>query len=210
VLLVGANLRGLPIAPLLIISATAVLTFLALVTATALVLGEGRLTWFHHHVAVLATTGVVMAITHWPVLAYLDLVATALLAFNAVSRIGCLLTGCCHGRPSRSGIVYQSAHTPAGIPLALIGVPVLPVQLIESMIATALTTWCLLILASPAPAGTALGLSLAGYALARFWLETARGDRRLHAAGLSEAQWTATGIATILVLIGLTGAHWIP
>ena len=210
VLLVGAELRALPVMPLLIISTTAAATFIALVLATALIQGEGRLTWYHHHLAVLSTTGIVMVIAHWPVLAYLDLVGTALMAFSAFGRFGCLFAGCCHGRPARSGVIYRSRHADAGLSPILIGVPLRPVQLMESMIAAALTTWCLLTLSTTAPAGTAFGLSLAGYALARFWLESNRGDHRPHAAGLSEAQWTATGTATALLLIALTGAPWLP
>lgn len=196
--------------PLPFISLTAAVTFIVLVAATALILGEGRLTWYHHYIAVLSTTGAVIVINDWPVLAYLDVVGTALMAFSALGRVGCLLTGCCHGRPASSGLVYGSAHADAGLSPALIGVPLMPVQLAESLIAAALTSWCLLTLASPAPAGTTLGLSLAGYALARFWLETARGDRRLHAAGLSKAQWTATATAAALGLIALAGALWVP
>ncbi|HEU5486124.1 MAG TPA: prolipoprotein diacylglyceryl transferase family protein [Microlunatus sp.] len=209
VLILGAGTWQLPVAALLIISATAVGTFVLLVIAAALLLGEGRLTWFHHHLAVLLTTGIAALTAQWPVLACLDAVGTGLLAFGTFGRLGCLLVGCCHGRPARGGVVYGPAHADAGFPPALVGVPLRPVQATESVVVAVLTAACLWV-ATVAPAGAAFGLSLAGYALARFWLETWRGDRRPHAAGLSEAQWTATGVAAVVVLASLTGASWVP
>ena len=105
-LLTGAHLRGLPVAPLVIITATAGATFLIVVTVTALLLGEGRLTWYHHQLAVLTTTSTVLWVRHWPLLPYLDLVGTGLMAFTIFGRLGCLLVGCCHGRPARCGVIY--------------------------------------------------------------------------------------------------------
>lgn len=203
----GAVLRDLPWGPLAGLAATAVAVFLLLAVGTALVVGEGRLTWFHHQLAIVAASGLLLMIMERPVLGYLDLVGTGLLAFGACGRVGCLLVGCCHGRPVRSGrlrrlgVVYGPAHVRDGLGPAYAGVALVPVQLLEVVALTALTAGGLVTLGSNAPAGVALSLSLVGYAVARFALEPLRGDRRL-VAGLSEAQWTAVAV------VAAVGAGW--
>lgn len=57
-----------------------------------------------------------------PVLACLDLVAPAFLVGHAFGRIGCLLNGCCHGRPAQSAFpftVYSSEINQYCVPAQL-------------------------------------------------------------------------------------------
>ena len=197
---IGAGLRNLPLAPILVLAPTAVLIFLALAVGTALAVGEGRLTWFHHQLAIVLGCGLVLLALDRPVLGYLDLVGPGLLAFGAFGRLGCLLVGCCHGRPAHRGVVYGRAHVEAGLGSAYAGVVLVPVQLLEAGACAVLALACLVTLGSGAPAGASLALSLVGYAVVRFGLERLRGDTRPGAAGLSEAQWTA--LAVTLATLG--------
>lgn len=41
-----------------------------------------------------------------PVLGFLDLIAPAFLVGHAIGRIGCLLNGCCHGRPAQNAFPF--------------------------------------------------------------------------------------------------------
>jgi hypothetical protein len=210
VALVGAHLRGLSAGPVLVLAVVAVVAFLILAVSTALVVGEGRLTWFHHQLTVLAACAVALHVLGRPELAYLDVVGTALLTFSAVGRLGCLAVGCCHGRPARSGVVYGPAHVAVGFPSAYAGVTLFPVALWEACASGLLSGVAVWILATPAPPGIALTLSLVGYAAARFVLEHLRGDPRPQAGGLSEAQWTATVVATATLLLNVGGAVFVP
>ena len=191
---IGAGLRNLPLTPVLVLAPTAVMVFLALAVGTALVVGEGRLTWFHHQLAIVLGSSLVLLALGRPVLAYLDLVGAGLLAFGAFGRLGCLLVGCCHGRPAQRGVVYGPAHVEAGMGPAYAGVVLVPVQLVEGAACAVLALVCLVTLGSGAPAGTSLAFSLVGYAMARFVMERLRGDTRPRVAGLSEAQWTAVAV----------------
>jgi hypothetical protein len=61
-----------------------------------------------------------------PLAAWLDIVAVGLCGFLAFGRIGCFLTGCCHGIPCGFGVVYPFADHPVH------GVRLYPVQLLEA------------------------------------------------------------------------------
>jgi prolipoprotein diacylglyceryl transferase len=90
----------------------------------------------------------------------------------------------------------------------LVGVPLLPVQAIESSALFALAAGgSFLVIAGPAP-GSALVLYLAGYGAVRFLLERWRGDRRPSLSGLSEAQWT--GLSALAAVVALGAAGWLP
>lgn len=206
----GAGLRGLPLLPVLVLAGTAGAIFLLLAIGTALVVAEGRLTWFHHQLGIVAGCGLVLAITGRPVLGYLDLVGAGLLAFGVVGRVGCLLVGCCHGRPARHGVVYGPAHVEAGLELRYAGVVLMPVQLLEAVASASLLIACLATLGSTAAPGATLSLSLVGYAAARIGLERLRGDARPTAAGLSEAQWTAWVVALGAIGLWATGSAAVP
>jgi prolipoprotein diacylglyceryltransferase len=98
-------------------------------------------------------------------------------------------------------VVYGPAHVDAGLPSTYAGRVLIPVQLLEAGAAAMLVLACLFTLASTAPAGVALTLSLIGYAGARFGLELLRGDLRPRIAGLSEAQWTALAVTVAALVV---------
>lgn len=157
--------------------------------------------WF----AQLCAAGFLFALSE-PLLPYLDPVAIGLCVFLAAGRFGCLLVGCCHGRPSELGIVYGEAACADGFARHLAGVRLFPVQAIEALGLLAIGVACVFALAFGAP-GSALALFLIAYSVMRFGLEGLRGDRRPHLLGLSQARWMALAeFAFALVLIEARGA----
>jgi hypothetical protein len=199
----GAHL-GLSIGWLVALSAGAALSFLALAIATWASLGVERLVFYRHEILVLAMVAVASSASGRPVLPYLDVATVSLGVFLAIGRIGCAMVGCCHGRPFRFGLRYREDHAAAGFAGWLVGVPLAPVQVIESATVALLTGLAAIWLWRGAPPGAVLARQLVSYALMRFALERMRGDiERPTWLGLSEAQWTA-----MFVAVGVAAAEW--
>ena len=87
----------------LVLSAVAAATFFVLSACARGQDGGVRLVAYHHQVAVLAMTTVTLLLAGARVPGYLDSVAIGLGVFLAFGRIGCLMVGCCHGRPAAVG-----------------------------------------------------------------------------------------------------------
>lgn len=120
-----------------------------------------------------------------PVLAYLDRALVGLAVFLVFGRLGCATAGCCHGVRASFGFAYPHEQRP-GKPR----VYRLPVQLIEVAIwlLVAAVAAAQVLFAAP---GQALGTGLVLYGLARFALESVRGDVRPRWLGVTEARWLA-------------------
>ena len=171
--------------------------------------GGERYVFFHYQFASLTAAGIALAAWPGPVLAHLDLLALTLGIADASGRIGCVNTGCCHGRPARWGIRYSPAHVGAGFPPALVGVRLWPVQPLETLAVGVVVLAGAALLLTGAPPGTALTVYLLGYAACRFLLERLRGDAdRPHRGGLSEGQWTS--LATLLATLVAAELGWLP
>jgi prolipoprotein diacylglyceryl transferase len=141
----------------------------------------------HVWVAEACVAGVLWALGE-PVLAYLDAVAVGLSFFLAGGRIGCLLVGCCHGRPSSLGIRYGEEAALDGFPRHLVGVRLLPVPALEAAALLVIGASGLAALPS-APDGAVFTWFLVAYSVVRFGLEGLRGDERPHVLGLSVNRW---------------------
>ena len=120
---------------------------------------------------------------------------------HALGRIGCFLNGCCYGRPAGDhlcGIAYPPVCEPGRL---FPGVPLYPVQLIES--ACLLLIWLALLFAYPRRRknGAVFALYLVLYPPVRFWLEYLRGDERQAWFRIDVAQ--TTSLALLLVGIAL-------
>ena len=123
-----------------------------------------------------------------------------------LGRLGCLMVGCCHGRPGESGIRYRDEHAADGFSRLLVGVPLVPVQALESL-------WVFAVVAAGTLSlwgGSAPGAVLAGYTAAycsgRFFLEFLRGDSaRPYVWGFSEAQWTSALLLATVAGAGTLG-----
>lgn len=197
-----------------VLAVGSVLTFLALVMATKIATGEESIVYYHHEIAVLVVSALLLVLLGQPLLPFLDAVFMGLGLFLACGRIGCLLVGCCHGRPSPWGVRYRLEHAKAGFAPHLVGVKLFPIQLVESLFVFAtVAVGVTLMLAGAAP-GSALAFYSIAYGLARFSFEFFRGDRaRPYWRAFSEAQWTtlvlmsATAAAETGGLLPLSGWH---
>jgi hypothetical protein len=186
--------------------ATALLGFWTLAVATRFVTGRESLTYYHHEVLALLLTAGVLRLAGQPMLPYLDVMVLAIGLFFVFGRLGCLTTGCCHGRPSRWGVTYGAEHVPTGFPRYLVGVPVFPVQLLESCWVLATTAGGVVLLRGDPPPGSVLAWYTIVYGAGRFVFEWLRGDAgRPYFASFSEAQWTSLLLMSGTALAELAG-----
>ena len=121
-----------------------------------------------------------------------DFAIPALAIGHALGRVGCFLNGCCYGRPAAcGGVVYPPDCEPGRLHP---GVPLYPVQLIES--AVLLVIWLFLLRAYPRRRkdGAVFALYLVLYPPCRFLLEYLRGDERQHWWALDAAQLVSLGL----------------
>jgi hypothetical protein len=199
-----ARALGLLVTLMLLLSLVAAATFTVLSAYWRDIDGREQLVYYRHQAAVLTTTTVTLLIAGAPVLAYLDLVAVGLGLFLAFGRVGCLMVGCCHGRPASVGIRYGAEHVHAGFPAHRQGVRLLPVQALEA--AVALVAVGVAVVATWRRPGAGLAAYIVTYAAGRYALEHLRGDgARPYLLAVSEAQWTSLGFAAAVVALELTG-----
>jgi hypothetical protein len=184
---------GVAIVPL------AVVIFLALAMATKIVIGHELIIYYHHEIAVLSGSALFLRLLRQPVLPYLDIFVLGLGVFLACGRIGCLLVGCCHGRPYRWGITYHEHHAAAGFTPYYVGISLFPVQALESFFALAVVGFGVRMVLHGSAPGSAFSWYVIAYGFGRFCFEFLRGDpERPYFFGFSEAQWTS------LILMSLT------
>jgi len=184
----------------------AILIFLSISMITRIIVGQEILVYYHHQIAVIAGTVAVVSLQRQPLLPYLDVTVLGLGIFLACGRIGCLLVGCCYGRPSQFGITYGSRHAALGFPTYYTGVRLFPVQAVEAF-------WALGIVASGTSTilrGSSPGSVLAAWVLlygtGRFCWELLRGDPdRPYLLGFSEAQWTSFVLGCLIVWAEFAG-----
>lgn len=143
---------------------------------------------------VLVAVGGLAAAVGADVARVVDATTVGLGVFCLFGRLGCLASGCCHGRPSTFGIRYERGLH-ADDPLT--GVRLFPLQLVEAAwIGVVTSAAAVLALVSSRP-GAATSAWLLGYGAGRFVLEFARGD----GAGRSFVGPMTTAQATVACLI---------
>lgn len=177
--------------------------FIVVITlATAI---KGR-EWIVFYQALFAAVGAVVVaalLTHGRLWRELDVTVVGIGTFLVFGRIGCFQVACCHGRPSRRGVVYGAAHVTAGFWPRWEGRRLFPIQLVEAAGAGVLVVGAFVASTEPGAATIVFGT---GYAVMRFALELFRGDvLRPYARGVSEAQWCC--LATI-VICALAWPRW--
>jgi len=138
-----------------------------------------------------------------PTLAVLDATLAAVPLGMGIGRIGCLLAGCCYGRPTDAwwGITFSDPLAAAinGTPL---GVPLAPTQMIQSLdglLMFALLGWLFFRRRFD---GQIAALFFAVEGLSRFAVEFLRGDRRGHVGPLATSQWIGIGMVVAGALLG--------
>jgi hypothetical protein len=189
----------------LLLSAT--LTFFGLIMTTKIITGKERITYYHHEIAVMVVTALVLWLSRQPILPYLDITILGVGLFVAVGRVGCLLVGCCHGRPHRWGVCYRKEHADAGFTPYFVGVRLSPIQAVESLWVFCIVLVGSLFVLSGYPPGTALTWYFVAYSVGRFYFEFMRGDpERPYYWGFSQAQWISLILMFAIVWIELAGA----
>lgn len=205
--------RGLPCSVLFLLSISSVATFLCLAMLTKIVVGDERLIYYHHEIAIVVTSGFVLWLIGQLILAFLDIVLLGVGSFLACGRIGCFLVGCCHGRPHAFGVCYRDQHAAVGFPASLVGIRLFPIQLVESAAVASIVAVGLLMIWRDAQPGSILTWYSIAYGLVRFTIEFFRGDgSRPYLGSFSEAQWTTLLLITLTAVAELTGVlplqHW--
>ncbi len=123
---------------------------------------------------------------------------------HAFGRVGCFFAGCCYGMEYDGPLSYTYTVSAGSTPL---GVPLLPIQLIE--------TTCLLILFGALMIAFFKGkdrpflctkIYAIGYAAIRFTLEFFRGDKERGVALFSTSQWISIGIVVLVTTLWIIGA----
>lgn len=117
-----------------------------------------------------------------------DIFAVSVPLGHAMGRVGCFLSGCCFGIEYDGPLSYT--YVQSIDPNTPIGVPLLPVQLIESACLLCLYIALEIIFATTKNRGIRLLVYAAAYSVIRFTLEFFRGDVvRGFLFGLSTSQW---------------------
>jgi phosphatidylglycerol:prolipoprotein diacylglycerol transferase len=138
-----------------------------------------------------------------PVWSAADMYAPGVALGHVIGRMGCLLAGCCYGRPTDLpwGITFTSpvAAASAGTPL---GVPLHPTQIYDAG-AELLILVILLVFerrGRPYP-GRTWWLYMLLYAIARFIVEIYRADERGTFLGVSTSQFVSLIVAPIAIIM---------
>lgn len=189
--------KGLSLWTLLGLTGTSMLTFLGLVMITKIITGEERIIYYHHEIAIMIMAGLFLKLLKQPVLPYLDLTILGIGTFLACGRVGCLMVGCCHGRPHKWGVCYRKEHADAGFTHYYVGIRLFPIQAVESLWVFSLVIGGTIFVLGKYPPGEALAWYVINYDMGRFILEFFRGDpERPYYGGYSEGQWIS------LILMG--------
>lgn len=128
---------------------------------------------------------------------FADLYTTVLPLGHAFGRVGCFFAGCCYGIEWEHGYIYSD--TVGSTP---IGVPLLPIQLIEAGLLVLLFAVQLICYIHNSHAGRNTILYLTVYPIIRFVLEFFRGDsERGKFLWFSTSQWVSLIILAVLFVV---------
>ena len=130
---------------------------------------------------------------------YAAVIVPAIPLAHAIGRIGCFLAGCCYGRIVDTPISVYYRNPIGGAP---VGVPVFPIQLVESACNILVFVILLIYTRKRLKAGSVLFLYAILYGIERFCLEYFRADEiRGIFLGLSTSQW----ISIAMIIFGIVG-----
>jgi hypothetical protein len=189
----------------------AILTFLGLVMSTKIITGEERLIYYHQEIAVMVMAAIFLKITNQPLLPYLDITILGIGTFLFCGRVGCLMVGCCHGRPHQWGVCYRKEHADVGFTHYYVGIRLFPIQAVESLWVFGIVVVGVILIVSGRPHGEALAWYVINYDIGRFIMEFFRGDpERPYYLGYSQGQWISIILMGIVVwgeLAGILAFH---
>ncbi|MBR4125184.1 MAG: prolipoprotein diacylglyceryl transferase [Victivallales bacterium] len=149
-----------------------------------------------------------------------DLTAPVLPIAHAIARLGCLFNGCCFGVPATSplcvqypamgnDVLHQQIAHGVLKPDAVMPLPVVPVQLLESLVCLAIAGLIYYLERKKRLTHRRFLVYVLLYSVARVALEFLRGDYPQH-TGLTPAQWTTLLVVlpiTIAIIAFLTWRH---
>jgi hypothetical protein len=210
-----ADVTNLAIWPVVLCALTGAGVLFGLTWLYKAVTGREDLVYYQHEIAIMVCCMILLMLLQQPVLKYLDITLMGIGVFLLFGRIGCFSVGCCHGRIGKWGVIYTDKHVAEGFHKHFAGIPIFPIQLVESgCVLATVFIGCYAIIGGYLP-GTALLLYTVIYGAVRFILEYYRGDtERPYWKGFSEAQWTTCGIFAASVILSLLGLlphyswHW--
>ena len=161
---------------------------------------------YHYQILSIASAIVFLWLIEEPILLYVDVLVIGFTGAQINGRIGCLMVGCCHGRPHPWGVCYGEKHVEAGYRNYLQGARLLPVQLFEAIWLLFLTIIAIIFLLNGHIPGEVLAWYVVGYGTGRFFLEFLRADTdRLYFQQFSEAQWTTLILICLITFMELSG-----
>ena len=155
-----------------------------------LMLQHGGLSWFGGLVAGGGAVAWYVKKHRLPLWRSLDCIAPYLALGHAIGRIGCLLNGCCFGKPSVWGIYFPE-----------IDQTLLPVQILSSLFLLGIFVVLRLLQERPHPAGKILLVYLLLYSVKRFFIEFLRGDTQVVLWGLKLFQFTSIALFVFSVIM---------
>lgn len=153
----------------------------------SIMLQHGGLSWFGGFILGTFCAVFYLKIKKFSVLRALDLLAPFIALAQAIGRIGCLLNGCCYGRPSAFGI-YFPVHDAA----------LIPTQIYSSLIALSIFVYLRICQDSPGiKEGEVFFTYLLLYPAGRFFIEFWRADNPVILWGLSLFQLISIALFAI-------------
>jgi phosphatidylglycerol---prolipoprotein diacylglyceryl transferase len=131
-----------------------------------------------------------LSVPFWP---FWDAGTFTLLTGMAFARVGCLLTGCCAGRPTtgRFGLVLADSR---GVRTRRV-----PTQLLEGAVALVLLAATAVAAATEPPPGALFAGALGAYSFARLFLQPLR-ERQRRLAGVPVLGLASAGLFAVAVL----------
>lgn len=138
---------------------------------------EGGLSWFGGLIAAILFSCFYLKRKNSPLYATLDLIVPFLALGQAIGRIGCLLNGCCFGKPSQFGL-YFNIHEAT----------LIPTQLYSSLLLVLIFIVLRIMQEKPHREGQIFFMYLLFYSLKRFLIEFLRADNATIFLGLTVFQ----------------------
>jgi hypothetical protein len=170
-----------------------------------IVTGQEQLSFYHHLIGALTAIAIFLSIAGQPLLPFLDVLILGAGAVRAIGYFGCLRAGCCHGRPCRWGVIYDDRYTRV-VPSALLGVRLIPVQIVEAFWTTGIVAiGCALIVRQYEP-GIGVAWFIITYCSARFFFGWLRWPPNFYfKSGLSQPQWISVALVLLVVALEVSG-----